>query len=64
VWLCTLPTATKTFYEIDGPWIIRAERTEEGDHLRRFRFDELQVDRNEHPMFVFGGSRLHEVCRR
>ena len=44
--------------------LIRAERTEEGDHLRRFRFDELQVDRSEHPMFVSGGSRSHGVCRR
>jgi hypothetical protein len=50
---------------IDGPlWIIRAERTEEGDHLRRFRFDELQVDRSEHAMFVSGGSRLDGVSMR
>src|SRR5690242_4141779 len=31
-------------------WIMRAERTKEGDQLRRFY--EMKLDRSEHPMFV------------
>jgi inward rectifier potassium channel len=33
-------------------WIVRFERTEEGDQLGRLRFYELQLDHSEHPMFV------------
>jgi len=52
-------------------WIIRAERTKEGDQLRRFY--ELKLDRSEHPMFVLSwmlfhiideGSPLYEASER
>ena len=40
-------------------WIIRAERTAEGDHLRRFY--ELKLDRREHPMFVLSWMLFHVI---
>jgi inward rectifier potassium channel len=40
-------------------WIIRAERTKEGDQLRRFY--ELKLDRREHPMFVLSWMLFHVI---
>jgi inward rectifier potassium channel len=40
-------------------WIIRAERTKEGDQLRRFY--ELKLDRSEHPMFVLSWMLFHSI---
>jgi inward rectifier potassium channel len=40
-------------------WIIRAERTKEGDQLRRMY--ELKLDRNEHPMFVLSWMVFHVI---
>ena len=40
-------------------WIIRAERTKEGDQLRRFY--ELKLDRGEHPMFVLSWMLFHII---
>jgi len=40
-------------------WIIRAERTGEGDQLRRFY--ELKLDRREHPMFVLSWMLFHVI---
>ena len=40
-------------------WLIRAERTVEGDQLRRFY--ELQLDRHEHPMFVLSWTLFHTI---
>jgi inward rectifier potassium channel len=38
-------------------WLIRAERSREGDQLRRFY--ELRLDRSEHPMFVLSWMLFH-----
>ena len=40
-------------------WLVRAERTKEGDQLRRFY--ELKLDRNEHPTFVLTWMLLHVI---
>jgi len=40
-------------------WLIRAERTAEGDQLRRFY--ELKLDRREHPMFVLSWMLFHVI---
>jgi len=40
-------------------WLIRAERTREGDQLRRFY--ELKLDRGEHPMFVLSWTLFHII---
>jgi inward rectifier potassium channel len=40
-------------------WIIRAERTKEGDQLRRFY--ELKLHRDEHPMFVLSWMLFHVI---
>ena len=40
-------------------WLIRAERTKEGDQLRRFY--ELKLDRSEHPMFVLSWMLFHVI---
>jgi inward rectifier potassium channel len=40
-------------------WIIRAERTKEGDQLRRIY--ELKLDRSEHPMFVLSWMVFHVI---
>ncbi|MFY9894966.1 MAG: ion channel [Xanthobacteraceae bacterium] len=40
-------------------WLIRMERTKEGDQLRRFY--ELALDRQEHPMFVLSWTLLHAI---
>jgi inward rectifier potassium channel len=40
-------------------WIIRAERTKEGDQLCRFY--ELKLDRGEHPMFVLSWMLFHII---
>jgi inward rectifier potassium channel len=40
-------------------WIMRAERTKEGDQLRRFY--ELKLDRSEHPMFVLSWMLFHVI---
>jgi inward rectifier potassium channel len=40
-------------------WLVRAERTKEGDQLRRFY--ELKLDRNEHPMFVLTWMLFHVI---
>ena len=40
-------------------WIIRAERTVEGDQLRRFY--ELKLERGEHPMFVLSWTLFHTI---
>jgi inward rectifier potassium channel len=42
-------------------WLIRAERTKEGDQLRRFY--ELKLDRREHPMFVLSWMLFHVIDR-
>jgi inward rectifier potassium channel len=40
-------------------WLIRVERTLEGEQLRRFY--ELQLDRHEHPMFVLSWMLFHTI---
>jgi inward rectifier potassium channel len=40
-------------------WLIRAERTTEGDQLRRFY--ELKLDRADHPMFVLSWTLFHLI---
>jgi inward rectifier potassium channel len=40
-------------------WLIRVERTKEGDQLRRFY--ELPLDRNDHPMFVLSWMLFHVI---
>jgi inward rectifier potassium channel len=40
-------------------WLIRVERTKEGDQLRRFY--ELKLDRREHPMFVLSWMLFHVI---
>jgi inward rectifier potassium channel len=40
-------------------WIIRVERTKEGDQLRRFY--ELSLDRNEHPVFSLSWTLFHVI---
>ena len=40
-------------------WIIRVERTKEGDHLRRFY--ELKLDRSDHPIFVLSWMLFHVI---
>jgi inward rectifier potassium channel len=40
-------------------WIFRAERTKEGEQLRRFY--ELKLDRSEHPMFVLSWMLFHVI---
>jgi inward rectifier potassium channel len=40
-------------------WIIRAERTKEGDQLRRIY--ELKLDRSEHPMFALSWMLFHVI---
>ena len=40
-------------------WLIRAERTKEGDQLRRFY--ELPLDRNDHPMFALSWMLFHVI---
>jgi inward rectifier potassium channel len=40
-------------------WAIRAERTKEGDQLRRFY--ELPLDRSDHPMFALSWMLLHVI---
>ena len=40
-------------------WLIRAERSKEGDQLRRFY--ELKLDRSEHPMFVLSWMLFHII---
>ena len=40
-------------------WVIRAERTKEGDQLRRFY--DLKLDRSEHPMFVLSWMLFHVI---
>jgi inward rectifier potassium channel len=40
-------------------WIVRVERTSEGDQLRRFY--ELKLDRNEHPMFALSWMLFHII---
>jgi inward rectifier potassium channel len=40
-------------------WIIRAERTKEGDQLRRFY--ELKLDHSEHPIFALSWMLFHVI---
>jgi inward rectifier potassium channel len=40
-------------------WIIRAERTKEGDQLRRFY--ELKLDQSEHPIFALSWMLFHGI---
>jgi inward rectifier potassium channel len=40
-------------------WIIRVERTREGDQLRRFY--ELKLDRSDHPIFVLSWMLFHVI---
>jgi inward rectifier potassium channel len=40
-------------------WLIRAERSIEGDQIRRFY--ELELDRSEHPMFVLSWMLFHFI---
>ena len=40
-------------------WLIRAERTKEGERLRRFH--ELTLDRQEHPIFVLSWTLFHTI---
>jgi inward rectifier potassium channel len=42
-------------------WVIRAERTKEGDQLRRYY--ELPLDRHDHPMFVLSWMLFHAIDR-
>ena len=40
-------------------WIIRAERTKEGDQLRRFY--ELKLDHSKHPIFALSWMLFHVI---
>jgi inward rectifier potassium channel len=40
-------------------WIVRVERTKEGEQLRRLH--ELKLDRNEHPIFVLSWNLFHVI---
>ena len=40
-------------------WIIRVERTKEGEQLRRFY--ELKLDRNDHPIFALSWNLFHVI---
>jgi inward rectifier potassium channel len=40
-------------------WIVRVERTKEGEQLRRPH--ELKLDRNEHPIFVLSWNLFHVI---
>jgi len=40
-------------------WVLRIERTMEGDQLRRFH--ELKVERGEHPMFMLSWTIFHTI---
>jgi inward rectifier potassium channel len=40
-------------------WIMRAERTKEGDQMRRFY--ELRLDRSEHRVFVLSWMLFHVI---
>ena len=40
-------------------WIIRAERTKEGEQLRRFY--ELKLDRSDHPIFALSWNLFHVI---
>ena len=40
-------------------WLVRLERTREGDDLRRFY--ELKLDRSEHPVFVLSWMLFHVI---
>ena len=40
-------------------WLIRAERSPEGDQLRRFY--EMKLERHEHPMFVLSWTLFHTI---
>jgi inward rectifier potassium channel len=40
-------------------WLLRAERTVEGDKLRRFY--EFKLERHEHPMFVLSWTLFHTI---
>jgi len=40
-------------------WLIRAERTVEGDQLRRFY--EFKLDRHEHPIFMLSWTLFHTI---
>ena len=40
-------------------WIIRVERTKEGEQLRRFY--ELNLDRNDHPIFALSWNLFHVI---
>ena len=40
-------------------WLVRLERTREGDDLRRFY--ELTLDRSEHPMFALSWTLFHVI---
>ena len=40
-------------------WIIRVERTKEGEQLRRFY--ELKLDRNDHPIFALSWNLFHFI---
>jgi inward rectifier potassium channel len=40
-------------------WLVRVERTKEGDELRRFY--ELKLDRSEHPVFVLSWMLFHVI---
>jgi inward rectifier potassium channel len=42
-------------------WLIRAERSREGDQLRRFY--ELRLDRSEHPMLVLSWMLFHIIAK-
>jgi inward rectifier potassium channel len=43
-------------------WLVRLERTREGDNLRRFY--ELNLDRSEHPVSVLSWMLLHVIDTR
>jgi inward rectifier potassium channel len=40
-------------------WILRVERTKEGEQLRRFH--ELMLDRNDHPIFALSWNLFHVI---
>jgi inward rectifier potassium channel len=40
-------------------WIMRVERTKQGDQLRRFY--ELRLDRSEHPVFILSWMLFHVI---
>jgi inward rectifier potassium channel len=40
-------------------WIIRVERTKEGDEIRRFY--ELKLDRSDHPIFALSWNLFHVI---